>query len=66
MTTELLLQKHGIIKYRGRLIYVDEGKFWYHQLPYDSLLLAQQKVDTFFDEFGKYLKPGKDYKNGKN
>lgn len=46
MKTEDLLKENGIIKYEGKLIYVEKGKYFYRGVPYPSLLKVQQKIDS--------------------
>lgn len=44
--TDSLMKVMGIIKYNGCLIYRENGKFYVWGKPYDSLLKAQQKIDS--------------------
>lgn len=46
MTTEHLLKKNGIIKYAGKLIFVEKNQFYYRGVPYPSLMKAQMKIDS--------------------
>lgn len=45
MTTEELLKVNGIIKYRGKLIFDENGKFYFKGKPYPSLMEAEKAVD---------------------
>lgn len=44
-STDALLEKHGILKYRGNLIFPERGKYWYRGIAYDSLIAAHAMID---------------------
>lgn len=44
--TDNLLKVMDIIKYKGCLIYKENGFYYWHGKPYSSLLKAQQKIDS--------------------
>ena len=55
MTTEELLNKNGIIRYGGRLIYCEKNHFYYKGVPYPSLLKVQQKIDKIPAKGGRTI-----------
>lgn len=46
MTTDKLLERNGIIKYGGKLIYKEKNQYFYRGVPYPSLLKVQQRIDS--------------------